>query len=151
MNQAMNDMIRFRALMAQVGWHWPSVQDCQRFINQEQGELDSALMKAGYQAGTYRRHTTPEDDAEARKQVVIEMGQLIIMILTQCHLLHIDPNYAMGKAMQDFWARFAEGNVPCYSEMTAAFIIDPYVKPYELEDGTEIGGAPEYREGCDPE
>jgi hypothetical protein len=133
--------------MEKVGWTWPDVIDCMSFINQEQGELASALMKAGYQSRTYKRHVPVEDDGDARKKYVIEMGQLLIMTLTMCSLLNLDPEYAAYKAMQDFWQRFAEGQVSAGTDLAAHYIFDPYVNPNETDEGEEIGGPREYREG----
>ena len=106
-------MTRDQALVAKYRfflertWPTPNVVDCSRFIGQEVGELDSALMKAGYQSSDHARNN-PLDIGKARAAIKHEIGQAYGMLCTLANLLDIDLSDMLDGFMIDTFMKHAE-------------------------------------------
>ncbi len=83
----------YRSYLDKSGWLTPTVDDCSRFIMQEAGELDSALMKAGFQSRGYARNTPA--NADARDAIIEELGDVAMMLVTMANLLGVNLYDAM--------------------------------------------------------
>ena len=113
-DQAFAAMYRF---FLERAWPTPNVVDCSRFVMQEAAEVDSALMKAGYQSSDHARNN-PLDIGQARTAIKHEIGQVYGMVVTLANLLDFD-----------------------LTKLLEGFLIDTFVKRADKVDMDMVGYA----------
>lgn len=104
-------MVRMARHVLEDVWRTPSAIDASRFVGQEAGEVDSALMKLGYQDGRYARSNPVEVGTDAAwRDVELEMGQCLMMLATLSNEVGINLDKALERALEKAYASFGKGN-----------------------------------------
>lgn len=89
-------------------WKTPSVVSTSRFLMQEVGELDSSLMKLGYQDADHERNHPPSNLFQAQSNMLMEIGQCYVMLCTLANLLQVDLTGAASGFLQSVHIKFMQ-------------------------------------------
>jgi MazG family protein len=79
---------------ANIGFDWDDVEGILEKLKEETAEL--------------REHLHPKEDAEKRRRLEEEMGDLLFVAVNLARFLRVDPEIALKKANRKFLARFQE-------------------------------------------
>jgi len=84
--------------MVKALWRHVGVVYCVRFVGQELFELDSLLMRLGYQGDQYSRNSQDPGDLEAAMR--LELGQLYMMVLSLGTVLECNLSDCLAEALE---------------------------------------------------
>jgi len=88
------------AFRDEVSSLWSNVDavDCVRFVGQELFELDTVLMRLGYQSAEYARNARDPENLESAKR--LELGQLYMMVLSLGTVLGCNLSDCLAEALE---------------------------------------------------